>query len=130
MHDGLRGGNVIGMINVTRAPNVTFSDKERSLLKTFADQAVIAIENVRLFNETKEARAQAEAANEAKSAFLATMSHEVRTPLNAVVGFAGLLLESSPLNETQRDQLLAIRASVSPRRTTRPAAGSAGTCGC
>ena len=63
-------------------------------------------------DELREATEQAQAADRAKGEFLATMSHEVRTPLNAVVGFAGLLLESSPLNETQRDQLLAIRASA------------------
>jgi two-component system NtrC family sensor kinase len=48
-------GRGIGSINVSRLPNVTFSEKEVTLLKTFADQAVIAIQNARLFNETQEA---------------------------------------------------------------------------
>ena len=44
----------VGMMTITREPNAGFSDKERALLRTFSDQAVIAIENARLFNETKE----------------------------------------------------------------------------
>ncbi|HEY2254509.1 MAG TPA: GAF domain-containing protein, partial [Variovorax sp.] len=63
-------GREIGSIHVTRDAPQGFVEKEIRLLETFADQAVIAIQNARLFNEAKEARAAAEAANEAKSAFL------------------------------------------------------------
>jgi len=69
-----------------------FTDKQIALLKTFADQAVIAIENVRLFNEIQEKSKQLEAANRHKSDFLARVSHDLRTPLNAIMGFTRIVV--------------------------------------
>jgi signal transduction histidine kinase len=84
-------GRGIGAIFVARQSVGEFSEKEIALLKTFADQAVIAIQNAKLFREIQEKSHQLEIANQHKSAFLANMSHELRTPLNAVIGFSEML---------------------------------------
>src|SRR5207253_5694837 len=90
-----------------------FSEKDIALLKTFADQAVIAIQNARLVGEIRDKSQQLEVANKHKSEFLANMSHELRTPLNAIIGFSEVLLERmfGELNERQDDYLRDIWSS-------------------
>jgi signal transduction histidine kinase len=109
----LRRGEAVGAINVTRREPGPFSDAEVALLKTFADQAVIAVENVRLFKELEGANRELSAASQHKSEFLANMSHELRTPLNAIIGFSEVLTERmfGELNEKQVEYLKDIYAS-------------------
>jgi signal transduction histidine kinase len=106
-------GRGVGAIFVGRDFTGPFSDKEIALLKTFADQAAIAIQNARLFREIQEKSAQLEIANQHKSDFLANMSHELRTPLNAIIGFSEVLMERifGELNEKQADYLKDIHES-------------------
>ena len=85
----------LGSIFVGRDRVSTFSEKETALLKTFADQAAIAIENARLFKEIQDKSRQLEIASRHKSQFLANMSHELRTPLNAIIGFARIVARHS-----------------------------------
>jgi GAF domain-containing protein/HAMP domain-containing protein len=103
----------IGVIVVGRPHVGPYSEKELGLLKTFADQAVIAIQNARLFREIQDKSAQLEVANKHKSEFLANMSHELRTPLNAIIGFSEVLLEKlfGEVNEKQDDYLKDIHSS-------------------
>jgi signal transduction histidine kinase len=106
-------GKGLGAIVVGRAHAGAFSGKEIALLKTFADQAVIAIQNARLFREIEDKSRQLEIANKHKSEFLANMSHELRTPLNAIIGFSEVLLERlfGELNAKQDDYLKDIHSS-------------------
>ena len=98
---------------VARQPPVGFSDNEIELLRTFADQAVIAIQNARLVGEIQQKGRELEVANKHKSAFLASMSHELRTPLNAIIGFSEVLLAKlfGELNDKQDDYLKDIHSS-------------------
>jgi signal transduction histidine kinase len=109
----LRQGEAVGAINVTRREPGPFSEAEVALLKTFADQAVIAVENVRLFTELEGANRELSAASQHKSEFLANMSHELRTPLNAIIGFSEVLGERlfGELNDKQEEYLKDIHAS-------------------
>ena len=91
----LRDGVPIGVIGVGRPELQPFSEQEIALLQTFADQAVIAIENARLFEELQKVNQQLAEASQHKSQFLANMSHELRTPLNAIIGYSEMLQEEA-----------------------------------
>jgi signal transduction histidine kinase len=90
----MREGKPIGVLALGRKYVHAFTEKQIQLVQTFADQAVIAIENVRLFDEIQDKSRQLAEASQHKSQFLANMSHELRTPLNAILGYTELILDS------------------------------------
>jgi GAF domain-containing protein len=91
----LREGAAIGALVLGRSAPRLFTPQQIELATTFADQAVIAIENVRLFDEIQDKSHQLEIASQHKSQFLANMSHELRTPLNAILGYTELMADGA-----------------------------------
>jgi signal transduction histidine kinase len=96
---------IMGALTIYRRESGTFAREVVNLLRTFATQSVLAIQNARLFREIEDKSTQIEAANRHKSEFLANMSHELRTPLNAIIGFSEVLQEKlfGELNEKQAE---------------------------
>ena len=116
----ISNGQIVGVMTLNRATPGAFSEKQLALLETFADQAVIAIENTRLFEEVQARTRELaktvedlEIASQHKSQFVANMSHELRTPLAAILGYAELMQEGfyEPLGAKSLDALTRIRSN-------------------
>src|SRR5687768_18485225 len=109
----LREDRIIGGLVVRRKSTGEFRPEVIELLKTFATQSVLAIQNARLFGEIEDMSRQSEAANRHKSEFLANMSHELRTPLNAIIRYTRIVMRRSKeqLEPKQYENLEKIHSS-------------------
>src|SRR5262245_53348287 len=115
----LREGIPSGVLTLTRSEVRPFSERHIELTSTFADQAAIAIENVRLFDEIQDKSRQLEKASLPKSQFLANMSHELRTPLNAILGYNELMLKNIYGETTGRMSAVLTRIQSNGRHLLR-----------
>ncbi len=115
----LKGDDLLGTITIYRLEARPFTDKQVELVETFSDQAVIAIENVRLFDEIQETSRQLAEASQHKSQFLANMSHELRTPLNAIIGYTELIIDGI-YGDTPDKALAVLKRVESNGRPARP----------
>jgi two-component system NtrC family sensor kinase len=100
----LREGTAIGVLALMRNAVRPFSEKQIELVSTFADQAAIAIENVRLFDEIQDKSKQLAEASEHKSQFVSSVSHELRTPLNAIIGLTEMMVKNVARFGTEKAQ--------------------------
>jgi signal transduction histidine kinase len=99
--------HIVGGLVISRNAAGAFPVEVVDLLRTFATQSALAIQNARLFHEIENKSRQLQVASQHKSEFLANMSHELRTPLNAIIGFSEVLMQRmfGELNAKQEEYL-------------------------
>ena len=104
----------VGALGIAFRTERRLDAQDRELADILARQCALALERARLFEAERAARADADVANQMKTKFLATMSHEFRTPLNAIAGYAELLDLGihGPLTSDQRRDLSRIQHNV------------------
>jgi signal transduction histidine kinase len=109
----LRADRIVGMLIVRRKEPGLFPKATIEMLRTFADQSVLAIQNARLFSEIAQKSRQLETESRHKSQFLANMSHELRTPLNAILGYNQLMLNNiyGETNDRMRTVLARVQSN-------------------
>ena len=103
----MRDDHMLGGLVVYRKSSGEFDAAVIDLLRTFATQSALAIQNARLFREIEVKSRELESASRHKSEFLANMSHELRTPLNAILGFSEVLSQRmfGEINDKQAEYL-------------------------
>jgi GAF domain-containing protein len=98
----MRYGRVVGALVVRRKAPGEFAMNTVDLLKTFAAQSVLAIQNARLFAEIEDKSRQLQLASEHKSQFVSSVSHELRTPLNAIIGLTEMMVSNAARFGTEK----------------------------
>lgn len=109
------GDRVIGVVDWTdHAPDRVFSPDDIRLAQTLVGQATIAFDNALLFQQLESRALELAEANRLKDQFLATISHELRTPMNSIIGFSEALLNDlyGPLNDEQASRIRRIRRNA------------------
>lgn len=86
-----RDGKNIGLIQLSDKYTGEFTESDEDILVQLAQMASVAIENTRLYEAEQHARTQAESVNRIKDEFLAVLSHELRSPLNPILGWSRLM---------------------------------------